>query len=177
MEFEKICRGTQPRVAGEYAWGTTDIAPINNFSAGLINDFQANETYTPAINGACAVAVGSISGVYGPLKVGVFATGTSGRASSGAAYYGVMEMSGNLQERCVTTANATGTTFNGTLGDGTLTANGDSNQATWPSPTTAVGICFKGGDYVSPATQARISNRNTTVDAARYPIYGGRGVR
>jgi len=177
MEFEKICRGTQPRVAGEYAWGTTDIAPINNFSAGLINDFQANETYTPAINGACAVAVGSISGVYGPLKVGVFATGTSGRASSGAAYYGVMEMSGNLQERCVTTANATGTAFNGTLGDGTLTANGDSNQATWPSPTTAVGICFKGGDYVSPATQARISHRNTTVDAARYPIYGGRGVR
>lgn len=177
MEFEKICRGTQTRVAGEYAWGTTEIAPINNYSAGLINDFQANETYTPATNGACAVAVGSTVGFYGPLKVGVFATGTSGRASSGAAYYGVMEMSGNLRERCVTTANATGTAFNGTLGDGTLTANGDSNQATWPLPTTAVGICFKGGDYVGATTQARISNRNTTVDADRNSTFGGRGVR
>lgn len=177
MEFEKVTRGTLPRVAGEYAWGTTDIVPVYNVSAGLINDFQANETYTPATNGACAVAVGTLSGIYGPLKVGVFATGTSGRASSGAAYYGAMEMSGNLQERCVTTANATGTAFNGTLGDGTLTPLGDSNQATWPSPVTAIGIAFKGGDYVSPATQARISHRNTTVDAAKYPIYGGRGVR
>ena len=179
MEFEKLARGTAPRLANEYVWGTTDILAIYNTSPGLINDFLPNETFTPATNGACSVGLGSGAGSFGPLKVGVFATGTSGRASAGAGYYGCMELGGNVAERVVTTNNTSGTAYNGTLGDGTISALGFANQATWPSPVTGVGIGFRGGDYVNVAARVRTSDRASvgTVDAARNYNYGGRGVR
>src|SRR6218665_392683 len=177
MEYEKICRGTLPRVGGEYVWGTTDIVAVNNTSAEVINDFEMNESYSPAANGSCAIGLGSLGGTFGPLKVGVFASGTSGRASSGAAYYGAMEMAGNLTERVVSVANNFGTAFNGTLGDGTLTSIGEANQATWPSSTTATGVGMRGGNYIDSTPNARISHRNNTVDPGRYAGYGGRGVR
>ncbi len=179
MEFEKLARGVAPRLANEYPWGTTEILSVNNLVAGLINDFLPNETYSPATNGACASGLGASNSVYGPLKVGVFATGTSGRASAGAGFYGCMELGGNAAERVVTTANASGTAFNGTLGDGTISALGLANQATWPSPVTATGIGFKGGDYFNVTARVQTSDRASvgTVNAARQFNFGGRGVR
>lgn len=177
LEFEKICRGTMPRVTGEYPWGDTNINGYN--STTVLNPLQPTEIANTVLNGRCAYALGSNSGLYGPLKVGVFATSSSGRSSAGAAYYGAMEMGGNLWERAVTVANASGVAFNGTLGDGTLTSIGDANQATWPSITTATGIGSRGGEYVSPATYVRTSDRSFagTTNATRNYSFGGRGVR
>ncbi|WP_445453987.1 SUMF1/EgtB/PvdO family nonheme iron enzyme [Flavobacterium sp. 25HG05S-40] len=177
LEFEKVCRGTMPRVAGEYPWGDTTINPF--YSTTVLNSLQPTEIANAVVNGRCAHALGSNSVIYGPLKVGVFATATSGRSSAGAAYYGAMEMGGNLAERTVSVANAAGTAFNGTLGDGTLTPIGDANQATWPSVTTATGIGQRGGEYVSPAIYVRTSDRTFagTANATRNYTYGGRGVR
>ena len=177
LEFEKVCRGTMPRVAGEYTWGDTTINPF--YSSTVANPLQPSEIANAVVNGRCAVALGSGSTAFGPLKVGVFATATSGRSSAGAAYYGAMEMGGNLVERTVSVATASGVAFNGTLGDGTLTSIGDSNQATWPSITTAVGIGQRGGEYVSPASYVRTSDRTFagTAVAGRNFTYGGRGVR
>lgn len=177
LEFEKVCRGTTPRVAGEYPWGDTNINAYN--STTVINPLQPNEMANTVLNGRCAHALGTGSGAYGPLKVGVFATASSGRSSAGASYYGAMEMGGNVVERTVCVANASGTAFNGTLGDGTLTSTGDANQATWPSVTTATGIGQRGGDYVNAATNVRTSDRTyaSTTNADRTYTYGGRGVR
>ena len=83
LEFEKVCRGTMPRVAGEYPWGDTTINPF--YSSTIENALQPTETETTVVNGRCAVAINTGSGVYGPLKVGVFATANSGRSSAGAA--------------------------------------------------------------------------------------------
>ncbi len=177
LEFEKVCRGIMPRVAGEYPWGDTTINLF--YSTTVLNGLQPTEVANAVVNGRCAAAIGTGSGTYGPLKVGVFATATSGRSSAGAAYYGAMEMGGNLWERAVTVGNASGVTFNGTLGDGTLTAIGDANQATWPSVSTATGMGFRGGEYVSPVTYVRTSDRvsASTTNAARAYNCGGRGVR
>jgi formylglycine-generating enzyme required for sulfatase activity len=177
LEFEKICRGTAPRVAGEFAWGTTAIGAYNSNS--VTNPFRANEFVNAVINGPCFVALGSASVNFGPGRCGLFATGSSGRASAGASYYGAMEMSGNLWERVIVTTNPSGTAFAGVLGDGALTVIGDANQATWPSPTTAIGVGNRGGDYVNPAAFSRISDRASvgTPDAARQYNLGGRGVR
>ena len=179
MEFEKLARGAAPRVANEYVWGTTNILQVTNLATGLINDLLPNETYSPATNGACAVGIQTSSPAYGPLKVGVFATGTSGRASAGAGYYGCMELGGNVSERVVITNNTSGTAFNGTLGDGTISALGLANQATWPSPISAIGIGFRGGDYFNVADRVRTSDRANvnSVDAGRSFYFGGRGVR
>jgi formylglycine-generating enzyme required for sulfatase activity len=177
LEFEKVCRGNMPRVAGEYPWGDTNINAFN--STTVLNGLQPTEIANAVVNGRCAVALGSGSTIYGPLKVGVFATGTSGRSSAGAAFYGAMEMGGNLWERIITVGNAAGIAFNGTLGDGTLTAIGNANQSTWPDVVTAVGTGSRGGNYVSPAVYVRTSDRSfaTSTNAARDYTFGGRGVR
>jgi formylglycine-generating enzyme required for sulfatase activity len=110
----------------------------------------------------------------------MFATSSSGRSSSGAAYYGVMDMSGNVWERTVTTGNATGAAFTGTLGDGTLTVLGDADVATWPSVTTAVGLGLRGNGYFNTtANPSRTSDRTSATAATpiRSYTYGGRGVR
>ena len=177
LEYEKVCRGTLPRVAGEYPWGDTNINPF--YSTTVNNPLQPTEVANAVVNGRCAHAIGSANSVYGPLKVGVFATVSSGRSSAGAAYYGAMEMGGNLWERTISVGNASGVAFNGTLGDGTLTPIGDANQVTWPSVTTATGVGFRGGEYVSPATYVRTSDRTSASStvAARAYTQGGRGVR
>lgn len=179
MEYEKICRGTLPRIAGEYPWGSTNITQVYNTLGGLVNDNTNTESFSPASNGLCAYAVNSGAAVYGPLRAGIFATGSSGRESAGATYYGVMEMGGNVYERAITTANASGVAFTGALGDGTLLASGEANVTNWPSSTTAVGVGQRGGQWVSAATLVRISDRSqmTAVDAARTYLMGGRGVR
>jgi len=179
LEFEKICRGTMPRIANEYPWGSINLTYVHNQMAGLINDLTATESYSPVSNGMCAYGTGTASTIYGPVRAGIFATGSSGRESAGATYYGIMEMGGNCYERTVITGNASGVAFTGTLGDGTLLTNGDANAATWPSVTTAIGIGQRGGQWVSAATLVRTSDRSQTavVDAARTYLNGGRGVR
>lgn len=179
LEFEKICRGPMPRIAGEYPWGSTNITAIYNTLAGVQNDFTASELYTPASNGLCVSAVNSSNVGYGPLRTGVFASGSSGRESAGASYYGAMEMGGNVSERAISTGNANGVAFNGTLGDGTLLTSGDANAATWPSSATALGVGQRGGNWVNLTPYVRTSDRITaaTTDAARTYIFGGRGVR
>ena len=166
-----------PRVAGEYAWGSTTITSVT--SNLVTNALKPNESYASIANGLCTYGLNSSSTGYGPLRAGIFATGSSGRASAGASYYGAMEMSGNVWERVVSLGNTSGSAFNGTNGDGTLTVNGDANQATWPSPTTAIGSGAKGGQWVSGAIYAETSNRTyaTTADATRAYTNGGRGVR
>ena len=180
MEYEKISRGTAVRVAGEYPWGTATIAQYYSTLAGT-NFFKPNELFNTVMNGACMYGLNALASgpAYGPMRVGVFATGSSGRASAGAAYYGAMEMGGNLWEKVVITANPTGTAYTGALGDGTLTVFGDANQATWPAPATAIGSGFRGGDYVNAATYVRTSDRSsvTTVSTTRDVNAGGRGVR
>lgn len=177
LEYEKTCRGTMPRVAGEYPWGDTNINAF--YSSTVTNPYLPTEIANAVLNGRCAYGVNTGSPGYGPLRVGLFATASSGRSSAGASYYGAMEMGGNVYERVVSAGNAAGVTFTGVLGDGTLTAIGDANQTNWPTPSSASGAGFRGGDYVNPAAYVRTSDRTSaTVTApARNYTYGGRGVR
>jgi formylglycine-generating enzyme required for sulfatase activity len=181
LEFEKICRGPLARVAGEYPWGTTDFNSYASNSVVSGTAFKADENIAAVANGRnifnSSVA---FQATFGPTRVGLFATSSSGRASAGAAYYGVMEMSGNVWERTVSTGNATGAAFTGALGDGELTNIGDANVANWPVLSTGVGLGLRGNAYYNPsANPSRTSDRSnaTTVSNARNYTYGGRGVR
>ena len=101
MEYEKAARGIQLPVAGEYAWGNTNITtPI----FALANPSQNSETIS---NLSTSFGNANYSSTYpnsplsGPIRNGIFATATSNRVTSGGSFYGVMEMSGNLFERVV----------------------------------------------------------------------------
>jgi len=139
LEFEKACRGTIAPVANEYAWGnTTFIAATSIANAGTSNETASNETAT--------VVFGNQGNVQGPMRVGVFAkTGTT-RVQSGASYYGIMELSGNLWEQAVSVGNATGRSFTGVHGNGALNTDGNADEIAWPG---ASGSGFRGSSWDS----------------------------
>lgn len=121
---------------------------------------------------------------FGPVGAGIFARNATveSRESTGATYFGIMEMSGNMVEQCV---DITSTTYQGTWGNGYLTA-GEADVADWPIPTSA--RCLRGGGYGLPAVNMRICDRQynnnscdargiITANAWRQGTVGGRGVR
>lgn len=171
LEFEKACRGTAAAVANEYVWGSTSgtqTAAITNSGAG---------SETTSTSGANFV-YGYHASVQGPMRVGCFATSGSTRETAGATYYGIMEMSGNLWKRCVSIGSANGRSFTGSHGDGVLDITGNADASSWPG-TSAGGTGFRGGDWDSAASEARVSDRLAAAAPAssRRRDGGFRGVR
>jgi formylglycine-generating enzyme required for sulfatase activity len=178
LEYEKACRGTLSPVANEYAWGEATVANAAytlSAAAGTSTEAIATNYSITDGNASYSTTDGSIDG---PLRVGIFADASGTRVRTGASYYGIMEMSGNLWERPVTIGNADGRNFTGTHGNGALDATGDADASTWPV-TTAVGAGFRGGCWASPAAYLRVSDRIAASIAytTRNNDYGGRGVR
>jgi hypothetical protein len=168
LEFEKSCRGNQPPVSGEYPWGTTSATALTGLTnAGLTNELASNSTSNIAFTNAYTT---------GPVRNGIFATATNSRSTSGAGYYGNMELGGNLWERVVTIGTSDGRTFSATHGNGTLTSGGTSDVSGWPAAT---GIGWKGGAYDTAAVAANSSGRTQAANGnnSRVANAGGRGVK
>ena len=173
LEFEKACRGPAYPVPNEYAWGTPAITNLATPETGTPG--SGTETPNPATANCCYNNV-----MGGPTRVGIFAMATSGRQGSGAGYYGVMELSGNLWERTVTVGNAAGRTFQGTVGDGVLDASGNpTGNPDWPIYSTADGAGYRGGSWNISTDYLRSSDRNNAAvtHTARYSTGGSRAVR
>ena len=164
LEFEKICRGSATPVANEYAWGNTSITSAGTSNSNITNSGQDNEGSN--VNGANCNYYDNDC-IPGPLRVGCFNGST--RQSCGASYYGVMEMSGNLFERCVTVGNSTGRAFTGTVGDGILDESGNADMPTCPG-ITAIGSGFRGSIWNGSIDLCRISDRSF---AAYTNVYRG----
>jgi len=167
FEFEKVCRGPKIPVPNEYAWGNTNVFGVSN----IINSGLSNET---AILANAAVNLDKI----GPMRIGAFATTTSNRESSGAGYYGILELSGNLFERTVSIADSIGRGFKGTMGDGNLTISGFSDNQDWPN-INANGIIERGGNFTFNTKYLRVSDRVSLNNGnqSTFEGCGGRGVR
>jgi hypothetical protein len=122
------------------------------------------------------------------MRAGIFATSTSTRVLAGATYYGIMDISGGIYERTVTVGDATGRSFNGLHGDGTLSSLGNANTPNWPGLvsgeiTSAQGSGSRGGcfSFVLPgsAYEYTISNRESASfsEIARTNVKGFRGCK
>lgn len=178
LEFEKICRGPATALSGEYPWGSAVISQQRS-DAWLSNYGRVNEISTTTSRNCTYTNSGCLTSTNdGPTRVGCLATAATDRLSSGAAYYGVLDMGGNVSEQVVV-IDANGVTFTGTLGDGELSAAGEANVANWPDVTTAAGTGKRGGDWDLGATYVRISDRSQVASpaATRLCTSGGRGVR
>jgi formylglycine-generating enzyme required for sulfatase activity len=193
IQYERICRGqtganTVP-ILGEFAWGTTSIETI---APVIANAYSANEIITNSSSTLGNAIYGNA--LTGPTRNGIFATATSTRITSGSSFYGVMDMSGNLTEACVTIGNAAGRSFrrfdryNG--GDGLLNVNGNANEFGWPGTALSdnvasngsdciynTGTKNRGGDYSISSGFLKISDRSDgAVPLTRVAYQGGRGV-
>ncbi|MCX6162041.1 MAG: SUMF1/EgtB/PvdO family nonheme iron enzyme [Ignavibacteriae bacterium] len=178
LEFEKACRGTQTAVPNEFAWGNTELSagPYTLQFPGAYNEIIATGYNQAKGNAAYNGNIGTIGG---PLRVGIFSYFWSlNRVSSGATYYSIMDMSGNLYERTVTVGNTTGRNFTGTHGNGLLDGFGYANIDSWPG-SDAVGAGMRGGDFYNGIANLGVSYRGYAAYVSNgYSLnYGGRGVR
>ncbi len=186
MEFEKICRGTAAAVANEKAWGTSVVTD----GSSVINDGLGNEGVSDIIlAGSGLVNATTVNGTPGgPLRCGFAAKAATTRLEAGATFYGVMEMSGNLDEFVMGVSGA-GTSFVGNAhGDGNLqfTPNegvsdvtGWVNQGVTANAGAGAGATFRGGGYDNATGQLSVSDRNYCNNnfATKAAATGGRGVR
>jgi formylglycine-generating enzyme required for sulfatase activity len=197
MEFEKACRGPNNPISQEFAWGTTNI---HNTLYTMVNADEANESFT-----GMGVSTGNCNTYYtfteAPARCGIFAASATNktRQESGATYYGIMEMSGNVAEFFVTSGNTAGRSYTGKHGDGALDASGDANVDFWPGingnydpnaasteylgttgVTDSAGMGYGGGDFsMTDLAPLRISDRqkSNTKTTIRPPWASGRGCR
>jgi formylglycine-generating enzyme required for sulfatase activity len=131
---------------GEYAWGNdTTIARISNMTSNVKFTFSGIENgterfsnynvfrrYFNPINNNSMINSNQIEGGdggSGPLRVGIFANDTSSRISSGASYYGIMDMSKNVLEYVISLGSTGSRNFSSLVhGDGMLNFNGRSTD-------------------------------------------------
>lgn len=186
LEFEKACRGPVRPVPGEFAWGTAAIAGVDPAGGGYVlqNAGTAEETVVwdgaggpDAVRGNAPCSPTNRK-LGGPLRGGVFATATSDRVSAGASYWGILDLSGNVNEMTVPVGVPQGRAFAGTHGSG--------GAVPWDL------FCgLRGGGYGDGGSHYRgfggddlfrVSNRFMTAtpgvyNGARHFMNGFRGVR
>lgn len=189
LQYEKAARGGGGLVTGECAWGgvtwtqaTTISGPENGTE--VISNANANLVF-----GGAFFAGGDLG--TGPVRCGIFATpATTTRLQTGASYWGVMELSGNIYEYYISAyagvaaaVSSTGVT----LGDGYLNASGDHDVSNWPvNLVPGNTIIWRGGGFNTPnscvtvgAPTCSVSNRYYYATSAyiRTSANGGRGGR
>lgn len=195
LEYEKACRGVNNiPVGGGLAWANSSVIKANTIASGT--DGLATEYINDFIPDGFGIANYLSAGPNpfdGPLRCGFAARTNTTRTAAGASYYGIMEMSGNVMERCynLSPSNVGGIYFSGTHGDGSLTTtpNAGFSNAGWPDEGFTPSAYFDnksaarcGGSFSLDSIRLRISNRadasnnNLYFSQYRAPDYGGRGV-
>ena len=172
FEFEKACRGANNLPAPlEYVWGNTTIGLVQTVT-GL---GTSTETWATG-----NVMAGLANFSRPAMRCGALATTTSTRTSSGATFYGIMEMGGNAAELTVI-ANGTGRNYTGLHGDGSLSPTATATVSGWPTNTgTDNNIILRGGDLFNTNDYVQTSNRvgaSPANNSTSINVLGGRGVR
>jgi formylglycine-generating enzyme required for sulfatase activity len=168
LEYEKACRGILAHVPGEYPWGSAadrvEAINITSPESGgeVCTDANANlHFYGSNMN----IIVGGGS-QQGPLGAGIFARdATQTRTTTGATYYGAMEMGGNVREVVIgiredCTPPSYLSCYTGIWGDGVLDANQKFNVTNWPTTSMSYHpFGYRGGGWSDHQDRCRISDR------------------
>ncbi len=170
LEYEKACRRPYPQLPaeGEYAWNTNNgVNALSSFGDLAYAGDEREQANSAAKN----VNSGTSNKVNGPVRCGMFATSATNQAQSGATYWGVMEMSGNVKELCV---NVNYMNF-----DGSSCGTGEYNAAYWNTAAGSYGV--RGGGYNSVDSLLRTSDRSEAMNyftsiTRRDSTVGFRGV-
>lgn len=135
LEHEKMCRGPLPPVQDERSWGTAGTTVA--FGTNLTNPGQPDESHTQVGSPGLIILAA--------CRVGLTATPTSDRITSGAGYYGHLDLSAYTDNFYISAeSTAFGLSYTGVPGDGELSPAGESNNPDWPS--TSAGFVRKGGN-------------------------------
>ncbi len=122
-----IARAIQMPAMGTNAYTTLRYSGVEN-GTETFNNYNIYKRY---LNPVFANTTSGGDGGDGPYRVGIFATDTSSRISSGASYYGIMDFGKNVNQTVVTLGNSVGRSLSYKRhGDGYLNAygNADANE-------------------------------------------------
>ncbi len=178
LEYEKASRGPGLATPQDYAWGNTlirygDLTLVSNGSASEWISNAASNDHGNALFESASITP------PGPVRVGIFCDQQSDRVSSGASYYGVLEMSGNLWERTVSLSDDLGRGYTATHGNGDLDVDGNANVMTWPM-INPYGNGKRGGSFTDVYHHLMVSSRvnaGSQHTTNRYSNTGIRGIR
>ncbi|MDP2654071.1 MAG: hypothetical protein Q8Q08_08580 [Candidatus Omnitrophota bacterium] len=199
LEFEKVARGPNAVVPGETVWGVAtsyrplasfDVSPESgNESPGAPADANIRYNDTTLSEGDAFLGAPTLY-KKGPVRAGLFARSDSTRNTSGAGYYGAMELSGNVAEYVayVIALSTDAFWYTGNHGDGDVTTSstiGFANVAYWPGidasgyVTKATFSGLRGGSWVETSLEYYLANRTWAAAGSlkRRNNWGGRGVR
>ncbi|MCM1030075.1 MAG: glycine-rich protein, partial [Oscillibacter sp.] len=143
---------------------------VNRLSSLSDLNFRGDER-EQALSYLKNVNSGTSNSINGPVRCGLFATSATNQTQAGATYWGVMEMSGNLKELCVSVGNPN---FNGgSCGTGMY------NTTYWNTAVGSYGV--RGGGFSSPDSLLRTSDRTEAMNyfttiTQRDSTVGFRGV-
>jgi formylglycine-generating enzyme required for sulfatase activity len=196
LEYEKAARGPAEPVSGEYAWGSTTLVQ----SVVILGD----ESGQPIVQGNCNIGnpmqlFQGGDGSQGPVPDDAFRASRyqdhaeaifrvpeseqtfTPREETGASYYGIMGLSGNLWEFVVSLGTDKGRSYLAEHGNGQLdAAAGPDAPNSWPTPDNQ-GVGFRGGSWYTKTSSGRIADRcfgsGLTGYAERSHDTGIRGVR
>ncbi len=180
LEFEKAAKEPTDQTSNQFVWGTENIASIGY---AVTNLGMTSESVTNAAEDGTtgnALYESTSEGIEGPVRVGIFANGSSSRAQSGAGFWGVMELSGNLREQVVNISTTEGRQFTGLHGSGEISETGDADVLNWPG-SDGVGAGTRGGGFSDAVTILRTADRTFSSEAietrlANTGMRGGRSV-
>jgi formylglycine-generating enzyme required for sulfatase activity len=161
FEYEKACRGPLNPIAYEYSWGSTDIS--NDYNT--VNYKSSNEAPQNYRLGLCNCQTNQVH------RVGMEATSNSDRVHAGATYYGILNMTGSMIERCVGGWGYDYSSFTNENGDGNINSFGNSDITVWSN----MQYWNRGGSLTNNASN-RLSER-WWRDENHYNAGSGRGVR
>ena len=199
LEFEKACRGPNNPNYGEFAWGSTSV---NTTLYTIQNNGCPGENILNLPQNTGNAAYNTLTNNY-PFRCGIFAASSVNhtRLESGAGYYGLMELSGNLEERVVHIGTVSGRSYTGLHGNGELNTAGFADVSFWPGIngnsnentantgyggsvgcTAAAGSGVRGGAFIYAVSDViRISSRSYAGNTVNYDLHdraaGGRYVR
>ncbi|MFZ1528931.1 MAG: SUMF1/EgtB/PvdO family nonheme iron enzyme [Ferruginibacter sp.] len=185
LEYEKACRGIDAPLVDECAWGlSTGCGAVNTdllANAGLPNEAAtglciANGNFNNRFTNTSGANVAAR-----PLRCGFFAASATNktREETGATFWGIMEMGGNVEEQVIGIGTAAQRTFTGLHGNGSLAASGDCDIAN----LSLAEYSKKGGTFDGSVgiNTYRVSDRSrinsTDGNTLRSSTRGGRLVR
>lgn len=161
LEYEKSCRGPDQPGQFEFPWNNNSKDHLKRF-VHPGGDLSFSDLEEKNIN-------------------------DNNRELYGASFYRVMDMAGSLWERCITVGDSVGRAFEGTHGDGRLSAYAAATNADWPvGYTQSKGFGFRGGGYYEDNMLYGVFNPHSPIGfrnfaawpgAYRYHAYGSRFAR